>query len=213
LYLSDRDLAWAIAKGDLLVKDKPSSPPPKIDPTSIDLHLDAVEQAKIWDVSKFETDCRTSGVGAPELHIGKFQYVDYAERYLRDLPETDAIVFRRGGQVIVKPGGFLLWQTREVVGTPDERADLICFVNGKSTRARTGILVHFTAPTIHAAWSGNIILEIANLGPFHFVLEAGDVIAQLTVARITSSPEKSQIQAGTSTLGQTGPAGRKSSAS
>ena len=45
------------------------------------------------------------------------------------------------------------------------------------------------APTIHAGWSGNSTLEIANVGPFHFVLRENDVIAQLTVATISSSPD------------------------
>jgi hypothetical protein len=53
------------------------------------------------------------------------------------------------------------------VGTPAVNPALICFVDGKSTRSRTGILVHLTAPTIHAGWSGKITLEIANVGPFH----------------------------------------------
>jgi dCTP deaminase len=88
------------------------------------------------------------------------------------------------------------------VGTPDEGAQLICFVDGKSTKARTGILVHFTAPTIHAGWHGNIVLEIANLGPFTFVLQEDDVIAQVTVATISSIPERTQKEAGSQTLGQ-----------
>jgi hypothetical protein len=43
-------------------------------------------------------------------------------------------VFRRGPEVIVKPGGFVLWQTKEKVGTPVKNPGLICFVDGKSTR-------------------------------------------------------------------------------
>ena len=91
-------------------------------------------------------------------------------------------------QVIVRTGGFLLWQTKERVGTPENGADLICFVDGKSTRARAGIVVHLTAPTIHSSWAGKITLEIVNLGPFDLVLQEDDVIAQLTVAKVTSPP-------------------------
>ena len=79
---------------------------------------------------------------------------------------------------------------------------LICFVDGKSTKARTGILVHFTAPTIHAGWHGNIVLEIANLGPFTFVLQEDVVVAQVTVATISSIPERTQKEAGSQTLDQ-----------
>jgi dCTP deaminase len=59
-------------------------------------------------------------------------------------------------------------------------AQLICFTDGKSTRARTGILVHLTAPTIHAAWRAwPITLEIVNVGRFDLALEEDDVIARL----------------------------------
>jgi dCTP deaminase len=96
----------------------------------------------------------------------------------------------------------LLWQTKEEVGTPLDNAQYICFVDGKSTKARTGIIVHLTAPTVHAGWAGKLVLEIANLGPLTFVLQEGDVIAQLTVATITSIPQQSHQQAGSLTLGQ-----------
>lgn len=45
-----------------------------------------------------------------------------------------------------------------------------------------------TAPTIHATWSGRVTLEIANLGPFTFILEEDDSIAQIVVATISSVP-------------------------
>src|SRR5262249_42567162 len=117
------------------------------------------------------------------------------------------LVCRRGHQVIVKPGGFLLWMTKERVGTPEYNPELICFVEGKSTRARTGIQVHLTAPTIHAGWAGHVTLEITNSGPFHFLLREDDVIAQLTVCTISSAPDPRLIMNPSATQGQTGPGG------
>lgn len=210
MYLSDRDIRWAIATGSLIVP-----PDSKVDPTSVDLRLDNVEQAKVWDVAKYTSDVARGGLNQPELRLGKFRYVDFAAQYLVSPPDkrsaNQANVYRDGSQIFVKPQGFLLWQTKERIGTPEQNPQFICFVDGKSTRARTGILVHFTAPTIHAGWSGQVVLEIANLGPFTFVLEEDDVIAQLTVATISSVPEKSHQQAGSSTIGQTDPGGRRSS--
>lgn len=81
-------------------------------------------------------------------------------------------------------------------------------MNAKSTRARTGLVVHFTAPTIHANWDGNVTLEIANLGPFTFVLKEGDPLAQLTVATISSAPDLSLKTSRSKTQGQTDPSGR-----
>lgn len=185
MFLSDRDLRWAIETGRLIVEPRPKT----IDPTSIDLHLDSADQAKRWDMDALARSNRTHGNRETELRIGKFDFRTFSGSYLVPLLEDQKeAVFRRGKEVIIKPGGFVLWQTLEEVGTPEDRADLICFVEGKSTKARTGILVHMTAPTIHSTWVGRITLEIANLGPFTFVLEENDVIAQLTVANISSPP-------------------------
>lgn len=198
MYLSDRDLRWAIECSNLIVDPRPE----KIDSTSIDLHLDSVEQAKVWDIKKYEEDQKINGHEPRELHIGKFEYKKFAPRYLaKPSDDKSQSVFQRGNQIVVRPGGFLLWQTRETVGTPEDGANLICFVDGKSTRARTGILVHLTAPTIHASWSGKITLEISNLGPFDFVLEEGDVIAQIIVATVSSVPAET-MKAGSVTYRQ-----------
>lgn len=207
MYLSDRDIRWAIERNALIIPDGS-----KIDPTSIDLKLDSVEKAQVWDVDAFQADQKLLGVDLPEVRIAKFNYPVFAEKYQISPPEDPLkAVFRRGKQVVVKPGGFLLWPTKGKVGTPAEEPRYICFVDGKSTRARTGILVHFTAPTIHAGWAGNVVLEIANLGPFSFVLEEDDCIAQLTVAQISSTPELTHVKAGSSTQGQTSNAGKRPS--
>jgi dCTP deaminase len=205
MYLSDRDINWAIEKGQLIVR-----PPSVVDPTSIDLHLDRVEEAQVWNVERLRQHQGQEGVREPEVHLAKFNWGDFSEEYLMPPPaeSPEAKVCLRGPAVIIRPGGFLLWQTKEVVGTPREGAQLICFGDGKSTKARTGILVHFTAPTIHAGWHGNIVLEIANLGPFTYLLQEDDVIAQLTVATISSVPEKTQERAGSQTMGQVKVKGR-----
>ena len=68
-------------------------------------------------------------------------------------------------------------------------------------------MVHFTAPTIHAGWSGKITLEITNLGPFDLVLGENDTLAQLTVATISSAPDLSLKKAKSKTQSQIDPSG------
>ena len=97
-----------------------------------------------------QQDLKALGSNAPELSLGSFSFTELSEKYLIDPPAESSdpvkLVCLRGSQVILKPGGFLLWTTKERVGTPKTNPNLICFVNAKSTRARTGIIVHFTVP-------------------------------------------------------------------
>lgn len=204
------------------------TPAPKgYDETSIDLHLGPLDVAKVWDLDAMRAHDRKRGLppefGPPELWLGSFDWKEMADGYLKDVPDarTDddkrrLLVYRRNDEVVVRPSGFLLWSTLEKVGTPNvdlavkepqRHPELICFVNAKSTKARTGLIVHFTAPTIHAGWAGNITLEISNLGPFTFVLKAGDALAQLTVATISSAPDLALKKGKSKTQGQRDPSG------
>lgn len=214
MYLSNRDIKWAIECGDLIVVPAPEELEGGFDETSFDLHLGSVKDAKIWDVEQFKADQGTSGIRRPEINLGTFRFQELGAKYLINPPEEGPPngeiqpVCCRGRQVIVRPGGFLLWVTKEEIGTPKENPRLIAFVNAKSTRARTGLMVHLTAPTIHSGWKGNITLEIANLGPFDFILEENAVIAQLTVATISSPPKLALRVTESQTQGQTGAEGR-----
>jgi deoxycytidine triphosphate deaminase len=57
MYLSDRDLNHAIETGRLIVEPKPN----KIDSTSIDVHLDSIEKAMVWDIEKFSQENTEAG--------------------------------------------------------------------------------------------------------------------------------------------------------
>jgi len=229
MYLSNRDIKWAIGCGKLIVEPRPEAhtPPKGYDETAIDLHLGPIETAKVWDLASLAASDAARGAAsqgqAPEVHLGSFEYRTMAAGHLKPVPAQDKdtagkprLVYRRGDEIIVRQLGFLLWTTREKVGTPaidpermepQRHPELICFVNAKSTKARTGLMVHFTAPTIHAGWTGNITLEITNLGPFTFVLKEGDALAQLTVATISSAPDMDLKQGRSQTQGQTDPSG------
>jgi dCTP deaminase len=184
MYLSDWELEDAVKAGKLIVDPAPAT----YDTTSIDLHLDSIEEAKVWDIGAFARQQKEAGL-EPRLRVGQFEAKLFSTRFNQKVPEDSSQdVYRDGGSIILKPRGFFLWQTKEQVGTPEHNPRLICFVDGKSTRARTGLLVHMTAPTIHAGWWGHVTLEIANLGPFTLQLNAGDAIAQIVVARLSSAP-------------------------
>lgn len=91
----------------------------------------------------------------------------------------------------LKPGKLVLGKTHERVELPlqsDGTASLAARVEGKSSYARCGLLVHFTAPTIHAGFAGTITLELINLGPLDIALYPGMPICQLIVEQVDGTP-------------------------
>lgn len=99
--------------------------------------------------------------------------------------DENIIVYRHGDENVIigengyelLPGEFILASTQEKVSVP---ADLVARVEGKSSWARRGILVHVSAGYIDPGFHGNITLEIANLHSTKAArLFAGDRIAQI----------------------------------
>lgn len=189
MYLSDVDLRQAVECGDLIVEPLPID---EIGPTSIDLHLGPAEEAFIWDCEAIAVHNEAFGLKPKELNVARMTFGTISREFLihppREADVKNELVFRREDAIILRRQGFVVWQTEEVVGTPVENPKYICFIDGKSTRSRTGLVVHLTAPTIHAGWSGNITLEMTNCGPLDLVLHARDAVAQLTVAQIIQPP-------------------------
>jgi dCTP deaminase len=96
---------------------------------------------------------------------------------------------------------FVLAQTVEWLSLPIRTAANLTLkrciaarIEGKSGRARTGLLVHFTAPTIHPGFAGHITLEMINLGPVPFVLREGMTIGQLIFEEVEGIPVEKESQ-------------------
>jgi dCTP deaminase len=115
---------------------------------------------------------------------------------------------------ILEPNKFVLGRTMESVGLPIKKTRkrfptcLAARIEGKSSRARFGLLIHFTAPTVHPGWElAPLTLEMINLGAWPIQLTLGMAIAQLIVEEVSGIPfeNASQFQ------GQTTPAGVVSS--
>ena len=100
----------------------------------------------------------------------------------------------------LETGNFVLAQTLETIKLPIDKGPpyLAGRIEGKSSRARCGLLIHFTAPTVHPEWEGQLTLEIINLGKTPFLLHSGMPIAQLIVEQVhgelKSNPSQFQGQ-------------------
>ena len=96
------------------------------------------------------------------------------------------------------PGKMVLGKTLERISLPfpQEAAQncLAARVEGKSSYARCGLIVHFTAPTIHAGFNGTITLELINLGPLPVSLYPGAPICQLIVEEVAGLPFRNESQ-------------------
>jgi dCTP deaminase len=89
------------------------------------------------------------------------------------------------------PNKFVIANTLEKVSFPLPKEGAQCYsarVEGKSSLARCGLLIHFTAPTIHAGYVGPITLEIINFGVADFLLYPSMYICQLIVEEVRGSP-------------------------
>lgn len=67
----------------------------------------------------------------------------------------------------IHPGEFALAVTHESVTLP---ADMVGWLDGRSSLARLGLMVHVTAHRIDPGWSGQIVLEFYNGGKLPLAL-------------------------------------------
>lgn len=106
------------------------------------------------------------------------------------------------------PNSFILGRTHERISLPLQQkrnTSLAARIEGRSSRARLGLLVHFTAPTVHPGFEGNLTLEMINLGPSPILLVPYMSIAQLIIEEVKGCPVKNESQF----QGQSNPAGLK----
>jgi dCTP deaminase len=199
VILSDRAIFEALDQRRLIISPEPEPRHPSVgapgrpfDRTAVDLRLGTVLRIPLKDVG-VDIDLG-SGAAGPTLNA-----------------LYEPVTIPENGYVL-DPHTFILGVTLERVTLPliDEidpgyrdHGVLAARVEGKSSWARFGLLIHFTAPTIHAGFDGNIALEIMNLGASPIRLRSGMAICQLIVEQVLGHPQSaaSQFQ------GQVDPAG------
>ena len=93
-----------------------------------------------------------------------------------------------GDKYELNPGDFVLGYTLERIELPNY---LAARIEGRSSMARFGVSIHQTAPTVQAAFAGQLRLEISNVGPYTVLLEPGMRFCQLIVEKL-SSPSQSK---------------------
>lgn len=189
MALSNLAIVEALKAGRLHIRPEPSPPPGSsktpYDTTSVDLRLG----------NEIVVIKRTQPISV-DLRERKFAEL-ISDKNSESLTITDAQPF------VLRPNQFVLAKTKEEVELPLE-GKLCARVEGKSSYARCGMLVHFTAPTIHAGFSGTVTLEIINLGAFDILLFPGMYICQFILDEVAGAvplPKESQFHGQTKAAG------------
>jgi len=126
---------------------------------------------------------RINGVSV-DLLLGRYFRVfnDYAAPYVdlggprQELEQSIAeimgmeIEIGPGEAFFLHPGELVLAVVAESITLPD---DIVGWLDGRSSLARLGLMVHVTAHRIDPGWSGNIVLECFNSGKLPLALRPG----------------------------------------
>lgn len=185
MILSNLEIQKALDEGRLVIEPQPLPRTPEhgkycpYDTTAVDLRLH--NEISISEGGTFAYDLMEPGAIS-----------ELIRQHSRKLTLTRDQPYR------LETGNFILARTLEKIELPTGKGPpyLAARIEGKSSRARCGVLVHFTAPTVHPGWEGPLTLEIINLGPTKFALHPEMPIAQLIVEQVFGSltPNPSQFQ-------------------
>jgi len=96
---------------------------------------------------------------------------------------SEEIFIPDGEAFFLHPGELALAVTYESVTLPD---DIVGWLDGRSSLARLGLMVHVTAHRIDPGWSGQIVLEFYNSGKLPLALRPKMKIAALNFETMSS---------------------------
>jgi dCTP deaminase len=107
-------------------------------------------------------------------------------------PKTETVEIKDGEEFVLHPGVSILGYSKEKFGSEQYLIE----VNGKSSLARIGLIVHNSASIVNPGHFLNIALELCNLNNVPIVLRPGMEIAQLTFSTLSSHTKKSYKDTG-----------------
>ncbi len=107
-------------------------------------------------------------------------------------PKTREIKLKANEVFVLHPGVSILGYSKDFFGSDHYLIE----VNGKSSLARIGLLVHNSAALINPGHFLNVALELCNLNNVPIILHPNMPIAQLTFAKLSSPPKQNYRQTG-----------------
>ncbi|MFH7563985.1 dCTP deaminase [Oceanimonas smirnovii] len=169
MRLCDRDIKQYLAEGRIKIDPAPAEE--RISGVSVDVLL-----GNAFRVFQDHT--------APYIDLSgpKGQVQEQINRVM-----SDEIVIADGEAFFLHPGELALAVTHESVTLPD---DIVGWLDGRSSLARLGLMVHVTAHRIDPGWSGRIVLEFYNSGKLPLALRPQMVIGALNFETMSGPAER-----------------------
>ncbi|HAT50184.1 MAG: dCTP deaminase [Magnetococcales bacterium] len=150
MRLSDQDIELAIQQGRITIDPMP--PEACFGSFSVDVSLSNVFQTfRHVKIPFLNLSDQESLYGVTEECMEKLTIADHEQFFLH-------------------PGEFALGMTRERIQIAD---DLVGWLDGRSSLARVGLMVHITAHSIDPGWDGHITFEFFNAGRLPLALNPG----------------------------------------
>jgi len=98
----------------------------------------------------------------------------------------EEIFLKAGEPFTIRPGQFFITETMEVLTLPN---DIIGRLEGKSSFARLGVVVHQTSARFDPGWEGPAVLELKNNSDNDVVIYCGDKICAFAFERLSTPVE------------------------
>ena len=169
MRLCDRDIIQWLDEGKLVIEPRP--PVERINGATADVRLG--NQFRVFQ-----------GHTAAYIDLSgpKNEVNEALERVM-----SDEIVLPEGEAFYLHPGELALAVTLESVTLPDSVGG---WLDGRSSLARLGLMVHVTAHRIDPGWHGHIVLEFFNSGKLPLALRPGMVIGALSFEPMSGSADR-----------------------
>lgn len=177
MILSDRSIREALQTGRIGIDPLEEG---AIQPSSVDVRL------------------------APSFRVfanHRYPYIDVRQ----EQPDLTELVHVADDEpFVLHPGEFVLGATYERITLAD---DVVARLEGKSSLARLGLVIHSTAGFVDAGFGGDVTLELSNVATLPILLHPGMKIAQLAFFRLDRPAERpyGSAELGSKYQGQRGP--------
>ncbi|MGZ4979668.1 MAG: dCTP deaminase [Methylobacter sp.] len=169
MRLCDRDILKAFENGRISVQPQP--PEDSISGVSVDLRLG----------NRFRT-FNSHTTPFIDLSGSRTDVDESIEKVM-----SDEIIINDKNEFFLHPGELALGITYESVTLPD---DIVGWLDGRSSLARLGLMVHVTAHRIDPGWSGNIVLEFFNSGKLPLALRPGMSIGAISFEQMSGAADR-----------------------